>query len=162
MNESPEISEKWERICRKYEEDNYLLEKQLAEMRIERDEYRDRYEGEKRKSLGWLVVILFLFLVLTSFGIAYLYLKVDDLSRANKVFQIDYKNLKNDNFSKQAQLNSKISKLNSQISELEAQNESLQAKILELEALIQEKERIIENLQKLIENLKKQLNPPPF
>jgi len=61
MEDSLQIADRWERLSRKYEEDNFLLEKQLVETRIERDELRKKYD--KEKSYGTLKSIL-LFLVL--------------------------------------------------------------------------------------------------
>jgi uncharacterized protein HemX len=156
MEESFELADRWERVAKRYEEDNFLLEKQLIETRIERDEWKKRHEKEKKKSWGWALALLSILLILSAAGLAYFATEYDRLSKQNRTLQSLLDDEQQARISLENELNDRISQLESQISELQAENDSLTSQNTDIQKELNDKKRLVEELQKIIKNLREE------
>lgn len=156
MEESFELADRWERIAKRYEEDNFLLEKQLVETRIERDEWKRRQEKERSKNWGWALALLSIFLILSASGLAYFASEYDRLSKENRTLRVDLEAEQQARISMETELNTTIGELQSQVSTLETDKAALEQQVAQLQKDLNEKEKLIEDLQRIIKNLKKE------
>ncbi len=154
MEESFELADRWERIAKRYEEDNFLLEKQLVETKIERDEWKRLTEKERRKNWGWALAILSILLILSAAGLAYFVSEYDRLTKENRSLNSSLEAEQEARLSLETELYSKIDELQSQVSTLENDNEALESQISQLQKDLNEKKQLIEELQKIIKNLR--------
>lgn len=154
MEESFELADRWERIAKRYEEDNFLLEKQLVETKIERDEWKRLTEKERRKNWGWALAILSILLILSAAGLAYFVTEYDRLTKENRSLKSSLEAEKEARLSLETELYSKIDELQSQVSALENDKETLESQISQLQKDLNEKKELIEELQKIIKNLR--------
>jgi len=162
MDDSLHLADRWERLSRKYEEDNFLLEKQLVETRIERDELKKRFD--KEKSYGTVKSILLVLVILMMggaiFGAAYYYTEFDKLTTK-------YNDLKAANMQGISQrdasvndLRGQIDSLTRQLSEARQANEGIQTQMTSFQTQLQEKNALLTALQKAYNALKKKCGTP--
>ncbi|MBU7043577.1 MAG: hypothetical protein HXS47_08300 [Theionarchaea archaeon] len=156
MEESFELADRWERIAKRYEEDNFLLEKQLVETRIERDEWKKRHEKEKKKSWGWALALLSILLILSAAGLAYFATEYDRLSKQNRTLQSSLDDEQQARMALETELYERISQLETQISQLQAENETLSSQNASIQKELSDKKKLVEELQKIIKNLRKE------
>lgn len=154
MEESFELADRWERIAKRYEEDNFLLEKQLVETRIERDEWKKRHEKEKKKSWGWALALLSILLILSAAGLAYFATEYDRLSKQNRTLQSSLDDEQQARMALETELNAQISQLETQISQLQAENETLSSQNASIQKELNDKKKLVEELQRIIKNLR--------
>jgi DNA repair exonuclease SbcCD ATPase subunit len=162
MDDSHQLADRWERLSRKYEEDNFLLEKQLVETRIERDELKKKFDREKSygtlKSV--LLFVIIVFLGASVFGAAYYYTEFDKLATR-------YNELKASNMQATSVRDSTINDLRGQVDSLTAQlsqarldNDTLTQQIQSLTTQLEQKTALLTSLQKAYNALKKKCGSP--
>ena len=156
MEESFELADRWERIAKRYEEDNFLLEKQLVETRIERDEWKRHFEKEKKKNWGWALALLSILLILSAAGLAYFATEYDRLTKENRSLQSKLDVEQEARISLETELYDKVNELEAEVQSLEEENASLKAQVSQLQKSLDDKEELIEELQKIIKNLRKE------
>ncbi len=154
MEETFELADRWERIAKRYEEDNFLLEKQVVETKIERDEWKRHYEKEKSKSWGWALALLSVLLILSAAGLAYFATEYDRLTKENRSLQSNLEAEQAARLSLETELYTKLNELESEVSALEESNSSLEAQVEQLQKELDDKKKLIEELQKIIKNLR--------
>ena len=154
MEESFELADRWERIAKRYEEDNFLLEKQLVETRIERDEWKRQLEKEKKKNWGWALALLSVLLILSAAGLAYFATGYDTLTKENRSLQSNLDSERDARISLETELYSKVAELEDQVSALEEENATLKSENADLQKEIEDKKKLIEELQRIIKNLR--------
>lgn len=162
MDDSLQLADRWERLSRKYEEDNFLLEKQLVETRIERDELKKKYD--KEKSYGTLKSVLLFFVIVMMggalVGAAYYYTEFDKL--ATRYNELKAANMQGTS-QRDAVINdekAQIKSLESQLSQLRSEKEGLSQQISSLQTQLQEKNALLTALQKAYNALKKKCGVP--
>ncbi len=154
MEESFELADRWERIAKRYEEDNFLLEKQLVETRIERDEWKRQLEKERKKSWGWALALLSILLILSVAGLTYFATEYDRLTKENRSLQSKLEVEQDARISLETELYDKIDELEAEVSTLQDDNASLNSQVSQLQRELDEKKELIEELQKIIKNLR--------
>ncbi|KYK35014.1 MAG: hypothetical protein HXS48_05855 [Theionarchaea archaeon] len=154
MEESFELADRWERIAKRYEEDNFLLEKQLVETRIERDEWKRQLERERKKNWGWALALLSILLILSAAGLAYFATEYDRLTKENRSLQSKLEVEQDARISLETELYDKIDELEAEVSTLQDDNASLNSQVSQLQRELDEKKELIEELQKIIKNLR--------
>lgn len=155
MEESFELADRWERVAKRYEEDNFLLEKQLVETRIERDEWKRQHEKERKKNWGWALALLSVFLILSAAGLAYFATGYDRLTKENRSLKVDLEGEQQARIAMETELNAKIEELQSEVSTLKKDKASLETQVTLLQKDLNDKKKLIEELQRIITNLKK-------
>ena len=154
MEETFELADRWERIAKRYEEDNFLLEKQLVETKIERDEWRRHYDKEKGKSWGWALALLSVLLILSAAGLAYFATEYDRLTKENRSLQSNLEVEQDARAALETELYAKLDELESEVSTLKEDNASLETQVTQLQKELDDKKELIEELQKIIKNLR--------
>lgn len=154
MDESFELADRWERIAKRYEEDNFLLEKQLVETKIERDQWKRQYHQEKTKNWGWALALLSILLILSAAGLAYFATEYDRLTKENRSLQAELEDEQNMRISLETELYSKVNELESEIDVLEESNAALESQVDQLQKELDDKKQLVEELQKIIKNLR--------
>ncbi len=154
MDESFELADRWERIAKRYEEDNFLLEKQLVETKIERDQWKKQYHQEKSKNWGWALALLSILLILSAAGLAYFATEYDRLTKENRSLQTQYEDEQNARISLETELYAKIDELESEIEVLEENNAALNSQVTQLQKELDDKKELVEELQRIIKNLR--------
>ncbi len=154
MEESFELADRWERIAKRYEEDNFLLEKQLVETRIERDEWKRHLEKERKKNWGWALALLSILLILSAAGLAYFASEYDRLTKENRSLQSSLDVERDARISLETELYDKIDQLEDEVSTLEDSNASLESQVSQLQNEVDDKKKLIEELQRIIKNLR--------
>jgi uncharacterized protein HemX len=154
MEESFELADRWERIAKRYEEDNFLLEKQLVETKIERDEWKKLLGKEKKKNWGWALALLSVLLILSVAGLAYFAAEYDRLTKENRAWQSKLEVEQEARISVETELYQKIDELETQISSLEESNASLESQVADLQKELDDKKKLVEELQRIIKNLR--------
>lgn len=154
MEESFELADRWERIAKRYEEDNFLLEKQLVETRIERDEWKRHLEKERKKNWGWALALLSILLILSAAGLAYFASEYDRLTKENRSLQSALDVERDARISLETELYDKIDQLEDEVSSLEDSNASLESQVSQLQKEVDDKKKLIEELQRIIKNLR--------
>lgn len=156
MEESFELADRWERIAKRYEEDNFILEKQLVETRIERDEWKRHFEKEKSKNWGWALALLSVLLILSAAGLAYFATGYDTLTKENSSLQSTLDVERAARINLETELYEKLAELEDEVSALEDENASLESTNADLQKELDEKKKLIEELQKIIKNLREE------
>jgi uncharacterized protein HemX len=156
MEESFELADRWERIAKRYEEDNFLLEKQLVETRIERDEWKRQFEKEKGKNWGWALALLSVLLILSAAGLAYFATGYDSLTKENQLLQSTLDVERDARISLETELYEELAELKDQVSSLEEENALLESTNADLQKELDDKQKLIEELQKIIKNLREE------
>lgn len=154
MEESFELADRWERIAKRYEEDNFLLEKQLVETRIERDEWKRHYEKEKRKNWGWALALLSILLILSAAGLAYFATEYDRLTKENRSLQSRLEVEQEARISLETELYDRVDELEAEVSALQEDKSSLESQVSQLQKEVDDKQELIEELQRIIKNLR--------
>ncbi len=154
MEESFELADRWERIAKRYEEDNFLLEKQLVETRIERDEWKRHLEKERKKNWGWALAILSIFFILSAAGLVYFATEYDRLTRENRSLQSSLDLEQETRITLETELTERVNQLEAEVSQLEQDKSSLEGQVSQLQKDLNEKKKLIEELQRIIKNLK--------
>ncbi|KYK34995.1 MAG: hypothetical protein HXS46_01705 [Theionarchaea archaeon] len=156
MEESFELADRWERIAKRYEEDNFLLEKQLVETKIERDEWKKQYKREKSKNWGWALALLSVLLILSAAGLAYFATEYDRLTKENRSLQSDLDAEQQARVSLESELYTRIDELESEVSALKEDKSTLESQVAQLEREVSDKQELIEELQRIIKNLRQE------
>ncbi len=162
MDDSHQLADRWERLSRKYEEDNFLLEKQLVETRIERDELKKKHEREKSygtlKSI--LLVVIIIFMGASVFGAAYYYTEFDKL--VTRYDQLKASNMQATSVRDSTinDLRGQVDSLTSQLSQMRLDNDGLQQQISSLTSQLQQKSALLTALQKAYNALKQKCGSP--
>jgi len=156
MEEPFELADRWERIAKRYEEDNFLLEKQLVETRIERDEWKRTLEKERKKSWGWALALLSVLLILSAAGLAYFASEYDRLTKENRSLQSSLDVEREARISLETELYDRIDELEDQVSSLEDSKGELETQLSQVEKELADKKKLIEELQRIIKNLREE------
>ncbi|MBU6998091.1 MAG: hypothetical protein HXS41_04495 [Theionarchaea archaeon] len=156
MEESFELADRWERIAKRYEEDNFLLEKQLVETKIERDQWKKQYESEKKKSWGWALALLSVLLILSTAGLAYFATEYDRLTKENRSLQSQLDAEQQARISLETDLYAKIDQLEAEVATLESENAVYESQVTQLQQEVDDKKKLVEELQKIIKNLREE------
>jgi uncharacterized protein HemX len=156
MEESFELADRWERIAKRYEEDNFLLEKHLVETKIERDEWKKKYTKEKSKNWGWALALLSILLILSVAGLTYFATEYDRLTKENRSLGTQLNIEQDTRISLETELQTKIDDLESEVLQLQSDNEQLENQVTQLQRELDDKEKLVEELQKIIKNLREE------
>lgn len=154
MEESFELADRWERIAKRYEEDNFLLEKQLVETKIERDEWKKKYKKEKSKNWGWALALLSVLLILSVAGLTYFATEYDRLSKENRSLTTQLDMEQEARIAIETELKAKVDELESEVSQLKSDKEQLEEQVSQLQKELDDKKKLVEELQRIIKNLR--------
>jgi uncharacterized protein HemX len=156
MEESFELADRWERIAKRYEEDNFLLEKQLVETKIERDQWKREFKKEKSKNWGWALALLSVLLILCAAGLVYYVTEYDRLTKETRSLQSKLEAEQQTRINLETELYDKIDQLEAENSQLQDDKTSLESQVAQLEKDVADRKKLIEELQRIIKNLKEE------